>query len=141
MCRTACAQEKIIMLAVFIARYFAISLLAVALSHAAQPRLWRDFFIAVKRTGYAGIIISAFTFPLGLLLVLGHNVWVWDVPVIITICGWGMTIKSLSYALLPGRADRMIPEGANAHRLYAAGGYFGIAVSALLLYHYYFRGH
>jgi hypothetical protein len=127
--------------AIFIGRYFALSLLAVGLSHVAQPRLWRDFFLAVKQTGFAGIIIAAFTFPLGLLLVLGHNVWVFDLPVIVTLCGWGMTIKSLSYAVLPGRAERMIPAGANAHRLYAAGGYFGIALSSLLLYHYYFRVH
>ena len=60
-------------------------------------------------------------------------------PVIVTLGGWGMTLKSVSYAVMPGRADRMIPEGEHAHRLYAAGGYFIIAVSTLLLYHYYFR--
>jgi hypothetical protein len=127
------------MTAIFVARYFAITLLVVGLSHAAQPRLWYNFFRAIKQTGLAGIIIPMFTFPVGLALVLAHNIWVWDVPVIVTICGWGMTIKSVSYAVLPGQADRMIPTREGAHRLYAVGGYFGIALSALLLYHYFVR--
>jgi hypothetical protein len=125
--------------AIFVARYFAVTLLVVGLSHAAQPRLWHKFFLALKQTGLAGIIIPMFTFPVGLALVLAHNVWVWDIPVITTVCGWGMTIKSISYAVLPGRAEQMIATRAGAHRLYAVGGYFAIALSALLLYHYFVR--
>jgi len=123
----------------FIERYFALSLLAVGLSHIALSRQWRDFFLLLKRTGVAGIIIAMFTFPLGLLIVLGHNIWVFDLPVIVTICGWGMTIKSATYALIPGQAERMIPAGANAHRKYVAAGFVALAISALLLYHSFFR--
>ena len=123
----------------FIERYFAISMLAVGLSHIAMARQWRDFFLRLKATGVAGIIIAMFTFPLGLLIVLGHNIWVFDLPVIVTVCGWGMTLKSMTYALIPGQAERMIPAGANAHRKYAAGGCVALAIGALLLYHSFFR--
>ena len=123
----------------FIEKYFAISMLAVGLSHIALARQWRDFFLLLKGTGVAGIIIAMYTFPLGLLIVLGHNVWVFDLPVIVTVCGWGMTIKSASYALLPGQAERMIPSGERAHRKYFAGGFVALAIGALLLYHSFFR--
>jgi hypothetical protein len=123
----------------FIERYFAISLLAVGLSHIALAREWRDFFLLLKETGVAGIIIAMFTFPLGLLIVLGHNIWVLDLPVVVTVCGWGMTLKSASYALVPGQAERMIPAGANAHRKYRAGGCVALAIGGLLLYHSFFR--
>ena len=123
----------------FIERYFAISLFAVGLSHIALARQWRDFFMLLKGTGVAGIIIAMFTFPLGLLVVLGHNIWVFDLPVIVTICGWGMTLKSASYALIPGQAERMIPMGANAHRKYASAGFVALAIGGLLLYHSFFR--
>jgi hypothetical protein len=123
----------------FIERYFAISMLAVGLSHIVLAREWRDFFLLLKRTGVAGIIIAMFTFPLGLLIVLGHNIWVLDLPVIVTVCGWGMTIKSLSYALIPGQAERVIPADANAHRKYRVGGFLLLAIGALLLYHSFFR--
>lgn len=127
-------------IATLIAKFFSVSLLVVGASHLAQPRLWRDFFITIKSTGFAGFIIAMFTLPQGLLIVLGHNVWVLDIPVIITICGWGMTIKSVIYALIPGRAETMIPEGANAHRKYAWGGALIIPVSILLVWHSFFRG-
>lgn len=126
-------------MALFIERYFAISLLAVGLSHIALAREWRDFFLLLKGTGVAGIIIAMYTFPLGLLIVLGHNIWVLDLPVIVTVCGWGMTLKSASYALVPGQAERMIPSGANAHLKYRAGGFVALAIGALLLYHSFFR--
>jgi hypothetical protein len=122
-----------------IARFFSVSLFLVGLSHLIQPYLWRDFFINIKGTGVAGIIIAMYTLPQGLLIVLGHNVWVLDVPVIITICGWGMTIKSVIYALAPKRAEAIIPEGPNAHRKYALGGALMLPVSLLLIWHSFFR--
>ncbi len=123
----------------FVARFFSVSLLVVGLSHAAQPKLWRDFFLVLKRTGVAGIIIAMFTFPVGLMLVVGHNVWVFDVPLIITISGWGMTIKSLTYALISGRAEKMIPDGSDAHRKYFWAGVGSIPVSLLLIWYSFFR--
>ena len=122
-----------------IARFFSISLFLVGLSHLIQPRLWRDFFIKIKETGVAGLIIAMYTLPQGLLIVLGHNIWVLDIPVIITICGWGMTLKSIIYALLPNRAEAVIPVGPNAHRKYALGGALMIPLSLLLIWHSFFR--
>ena len=123
----------------FIERFFSLSFFIVGVSHAVQPKLWRDFFILIKSTGVAGIIIAMYTFPLGLLIVVGHNVWVWDVPVITTICGWGMTIKSLTYVLISGRAERMIPDDVNAHRKYALGGMVIIPITALMIWDAFFR--
>ncbi len=123
----------------FVARFFSVTLLVVGLSHVALPRQWRDFFLLLKRTGVAGIIIAMFTFPVGLMLALGHNIWVFDVPVIITISGWGMIIKSLTYALIPGRAESMIPDGRDAHLKYAWAGACSIPFSLLLIWHSFFR--
>jgi hypothetical protein len=126
-------------LSILIARFFSVSLLIVGVSHLVQSRLWRDFFLRIKNTGVAGIIIAVYTLPQGLLIVLGHNIWVLDVPVIITICGWGMTIKSIVYAIVPSRAEAVIPTGPNAHRKYAWGGALIIPVSLLLIWHSFFR--
>jgi hypothetical protein len=123
----------------FVARFFSVSLFVVGLSHAMQPKQWRDFFLLLKQTGVAGIIIAMFTFPVGLMLVVGHNIWVFDVPVIITISGWGMIIKSLTYALIPGRAEKMIPNDSDAHRKYAWAGAASLPFSLLLIWHSFFR--
>jgi hypothetical protein len=126
-------------IATLIERFFSVSLLIVGVSHLAQPGLWRDFFLRIKETGVAGIIIAMYTFPQGLLIVLGHNIWVLDIPVAITICGWGMTIKSIIYAIIPGRAEAIIPEGPNAHRKYAWAGALMIPVGLVLSWHSFFR--
>jgi hypothetical protein len=133
------ANKADMTLQMFIARFLSISLLITAVSHAAQPRLWRDFFLMLKGTGVAGIIIAMYTLPLGLVIVLGHNIWVFDVPVIVTICGWGMVIKSVIYALFPSWVDRVIPVGEKAHRKYALGGGLMIPLSLLLVYYAFFR--
>ena len=56
-----------------IARFFSVSLFLVGLSHLIQPRLWRDFFIKIKGTGVAGLIIAMYTLPQGLLIILDRK--------------------------------------------------------------------
>lgn len=34
-------------------------------------------------------------------MIVGHNVWVWDIPVIVTVAGWLTTLKSIIYLLAP----------------------------------------
>ena len=50
------------------------------------------------------------TLPLGLVLVVGHNVWAWDWPVFLTVAGWAMTIKSALYLLVPQAVERMLQK-------------------------------
>ena len=95
-------------MAPYIDAFFAPVFLIMCVSHAAQPRLWADFFLAIKRTGFSALIIGIYTLPFGMLIVLGHNQWVWDWPVFVTIAGWGMTAKSIIYLLFPAIPNRMI---------------------------------
>ena len=74
-----------------------------------QPKLWVRFF-EVLRAGIAPFIIPMYTLPIALVLIVGHNVWVWDWPVFLTIAGWGMTIKSALYLVAPSLADRMLEK-------------------------------
>ena len=123
-----------------VARYFAASLVIVSASHFAQPAMWRDFFIDVRRTGYAGIIIAMLTLPVGLVIVITHNVWVAGIPVVVTVAGWGMVIKSLTYLLIRRRADKMIPDGTHAVAMYRWAGVLGMIAGALVLYDSIYRG-
>jgi hypothetical protein len=84
--------------------------LLMGLSHLVQPQLWVRFFEAVRSTGLAAVIIPLYTLPIGLVLIAGHNIWKWDWPLVLTIAGWGMTIKSAAYLLVPGLADRALSK-------------------------------
>jgi hypothetical protein len=82
--------------------------LLLGLSHIVQPRLWAEFFVAMRQGRFAAFIIPMYTLPVALVLVVGHNQWVWDWPLFLTVAGWGMTIKCTIYLLVPGAADRML---------------------------------
>ena len=93
-----------------IERIFAPAFLIMGLSHLLQPTLWLRFFEAIKQSGVAAVIIPIYTLPFGLVLIATHNIWHWDWRLFLTIAGWGMTIKSTSYLLIPEVADRMLEK-------------------------------
>jgi uncharacterized protein YjeT (DUF2065 family) len=82
-------------------RFVALSLVAVGLSHVLQPARWVELFDDLLRLPYAALVIGTLTLPLGLFVVLTHNVWVADWPVVVTVCGWGWTAKATLYMLRP----------------------------------------
>ncbi len=115
-------------MAPYIDAWFALTLVIIGLSHAAQPRLWAEFFNAMKATGYAPLIIGMYTLPTGLVILLGHNIWAWDWPVFVTIFGWSMTLKATLYLIFPTLPNRMI---ANADRWQKAYGVFRVVGAAM----------
>ena len=102
-------------MAPYIDAYVAPMLLVACLSHIAQPKLWAEFFRVLRRTGVAPLIIGMYTLPLGLLIVVGHNQWAWDWPVLITIVGWAMTVKAV-ISLRSGKSSPTAPQWLPAWR-------------------------
>ena len=114
--------------------------LLMGLSHVVQPQLWVQFFEAVRNTGLAAVIVPLYTLPIGLLLIAGHNVWTWDWPLVLTIAGWGMTIKSAAYLLVPGFADRALSKKmATTPRSFQIVGAPMVVIGAILTWHAWMR--
>jgi hypothetical protein len=102
-------------MAPYIDAWFALCLVIFGLSHAARPRLWGDFIDAIRSTGFAPFIIGVYTLPTGLFILIAHNQWSWDWPVLVTVSGWALTIKATTYLLFPAASDRLI-RGADRWR-------------------------
>jgi hypothetical protein len=86
----------------------AICLLVIGLSHIIQPRVWARFFIMLREKEEVGSILAGLLhFPLGILIVSFHNVW-HGFPLVVTIMGWGLVIKSLIYLTYPKHGMRML---------------------------------
>jgi uncharacterized protein YjeT (DUF2065 family) len=118
---------------IIIERIVAPALLLMGLSHLIQPRMWVRFFELERQSGAAGAIIGLYTLPLGLVLIVGHNVWVLDWPVFLTVCGWGMTIKSAIYLLVPSAADRALSSNtAKSEWSYRFVGALAAVISAII---------
>jgi hypothetical protein len=109
------------MAAELIAKVYSAGFLLVGLSHLAHPRLWADLFAGAVRSRHAAFLIGTLTLPAGLLIVVGHNVWVPGPRTLITLAGWGMTLKAATYLLFPRSADRLVTAGATPRHFAAAG--------------------
>ena len=107
--------------------FTALLLLATGISHLAQPRLWAELFIDLLAKPYGGLYIGVLTLPLGLLIVLGHNIWVLNAPVIVTAIGWGWTIKGSLYLIHPATPRKV------AARHLAHPGRFALAGAIIIV--------
>ena len=65
------------------------------LSHILQPKAWADFFILLRGKGEAGAFVDGLVnLPLAAVIIGFHNIWS-GIPVVLTLVGWGLLIKSL----------------------------------------------
>lgn len=88
---------------------FAIILFGVlGLSHILQPRAWAEFFILLRGKGEVGAFVDGFlNLPLAAVIVGFHNTWS-GIPVVLTLVGWGLVIKSLIRFCAPKLALRIM---------------------------------
>ena len=107
----------------------------IGLSHIFQPRAWAQFFIDIREKGVTGAFISAFIhFPLGALIVVFHNVWQ-GTPMVLTLIGYGLVLKSLVYFVFPKRALKSLSRvSLEKSWEFVAAGIFSLGLSALLAF-------
>ena len=122
-----------------IERWFAIGFLIFGLSHLLHPAKWAAVFLPLRERETGPLLLALFYLPLGLVVVLGHNVWVWGIPVVVTLAGWGMILKSVVYLLLPRALSRVMPTGNRMERAFRIGGALGMVLGALLIYDWFLR--
>ena len=113
--------------------FTAVIVAATGLSHALHPRLWASLFIDMFHKPYAGLFIGVFTLPLGLMIALGHNLWAWDARVIVTIMGWGWTLKGTMYLLRPRTVQQVGARHMQHPERLRYAGAIGVVVAALIL--------
>jgi hypothetical protein len=67
----------------------------IGLSHIVQPKTWAEFFILLRGKGESGAFMEGFlNLPLAAFVVGFHNIWS-GIPVVLTLVGWGLLIKSV----------------------------------------------
>ena len=80
----------------------------VGLSHIVQPKAWAAFFILLRGAGEAGAFVDGFlNLPVGGLIVAFHHTWS-GIPLVLTLVGWGLLIKSLIRFCAPKQALRLM---------------------------------
>jgi hypothetical protein len=80
----------------------------LGLSHILQPRAWAEFFILLRGKREAGAFVDGFlNLPLGGVIVGFHNSWS-GIPLVLTLVGWALLVKSLIRFCAPKLALRMM---------------------------------
>ena len=91
-----------------IEKLFVLSCFVIGFSHIVQPRVWAELFIAWREKGSVGVFYTGLLhFTFGALIVAFHNVWS-GMPTIVTLLGWGWTIKGLIYLTYPAHGMKML---------------------------------
>jgi len=113
----------------------AIFFLVTGLSHIFQPRVWVRFFIMLREKGEIGSFINGFVhFPLGAVIVAFHNVW-HGIPLIVTIIGWGLTLKGALYFIIPSHGVRMLSTISMERSWhFVVAGVFSVVLAAVIAY-------
>lgn len=112
-----------------------ICFLVTGVSHIVQPRVWAQFFKDMHSKGEVGSFLNALVhFPLGVLIVSFHSVW-HDLPVVLTLIGWGLVLKSFIYFVFPRYGLRVL-ERISIERSwqFVVAGVFSCGISGLLLF-------
>ena len=113
----------------------AIFFLVTGLSHIVQPRAWIRFFIMLREKGEVGSFLNALVhFPLGAFIVAFHNVW-HGIPLIVTLIGWGLTVKSTIYFVFPRYGVRMLGTiSLDRSWHFVVAGIFSVLLAAVIFY-------
>jgi hypothetical protein len=114
----------------------AVCFFVTGVSHIAQPRVWAEFFVAMRGQGEAGSFLNALLhFPLGVVIVAFHNVWS-GLPLILTLVGWGLVFKSTFYFTFPkfGLKRGLGMVSVEKSREFVVAGVFAILLSGLFAY-------
>ncbi len=106
--------------------------LILGISRAAHSGLWLDLIAEVRKSRFAGFFMGVSALPVGLLLIVGHNEWVLDWPLFITVVGWGMAIKGTIYLLVPNAAEAVIERAGKSKRVLRVSGIVMAAFGAVL---------
>ncbi len=92
-----------VFLAKFIGTYMVIVAVGFLINRKIYSRFMEDFSKSVALT-YMG---SGLSLAIGLFIVLVHNVWAAEWPVIITVIGWLALVKGVILIIFPGLAVKL----------------------------------
>jgi hypothetical protein len=107
----------------------------IGVSHIVRPRAWTQFFIDMHGKGEVGSLLNALLhFPVGVLIVSFHNVWS-GLPIILTLIGWGLVLKSFIYFVFPGLGVKILSRVSMERSWeFIVAGIFSIGISGLLVF-------
>ena len=76
-----------------------------------RPLVWLNYIDELRTEKPAANAYALVHLLLGLMIVVFHNTWAMDASVIITIVGWGVILKMVTFLLFPKFLIGLFPKG------------------------------
>ena len=124
-------------LSIFLVQIIGIYFLVVGISALIKSKEWQHVLKHLMEHEHTALVYVAaiFTFILGLIVVLSHNVWTGDAPTIIaTVVGWLILVKGATYFLLPNPVWVSWMRKINSLKLFKIVGVIYIIIGAYMAY-------
>jgi len=87
---------------VFLARLLGFYLVIIGLLYLSRRHFIQKAALEIFDQSSFIIISGVISLIIGLLIVVAHNVWIWDWPVVITVLGYLSLIKGIARLFIPG---------------------------------------
>ncbi len=118
----------------FILKCYTLLIAGVGLSQVIHARLWSELLAPLGQRPATCLLAGTSTFVAGVIVVLGHNVWVTALPVVLTVYGWLMMLKGLGILLNPAAFAKTIAQAKDFPRMLRMAGVSALVIAALLSY-------
>ena len=91
--------------------------------------------MCMRAKGEVGSFLNALLhFPLGVVIVSFHDVW-HGLPIVLTLIGWGLVLKSFIYFVLPRRGMKILGRVSMEKSWeFVVAGVFALGISGLLIF-------
>lgn len=92
---------------IFLAKLIGFYFIIISLYIVIYPTRVRAILVELQNQQVSMVIIAVITLIIGLLLVLGHNIWVMAWPVMVTILSWIVLFISLTRLFVPNFTQKL----------------------------------
>jgi hypothetical protein len=85
----------------FFAQIMGLYLILTAIIMLTRRDYYQRLLTNIKPDSSSIVVAGALGLIFGLIVVLTHNIWLWESEVLITIVGWGLVVKSVLWLSFP----------------------------------------
>lgn len=119
---------------IFLAKVIGLYLLIMAIALFVNGQKIKPIMSDLVRNPALMFMIGFICLILGLLLVIGHNLWVADWRVLITIIGWLTLIKGVSRVIYPQMDSKMVNFFLESHSAIYIAALIDLVLGVFLIY-------
>lgn len=112
---------------IFFAQGIGLYLVIVAIIMLSRATYYQEMLTHLKVGSPTIVLAATLGLIIGILLVLVHNIWIWESDVLITLIAWFLVIKSVLWLAFP---ECMVNY---TQKVYSGWGYYLVAIIAAII--------